>query len=59
MLTPKEEIKDKLGRSPDTADALALTFARPVALKSRGRGLMRNLVCNTDYCIMDSTTLYS
>ena len=54
MLTPKEEIKDKLGRSPDTADALALTFARPVGLKGkRGRGL-RNLMCNTDYCIMDA-----
>lgn len=54
MLTPKEEIKDKLGRSPDTADALALTFARPVSLtRNRRRGL-KNLMCNTEYCIMDA-----
>ena len=26
----KEEIKKRLGRSPDLADALALTFAEPV-----------------------------
>ena len=54
MLTPKEEIKDKLGRSPDMADALALTFARPVALKGRGRRGLRNLMCNTEYSIMDA-----
>ena len=53
MLTPKEEIKDKLGRSPDMADALALTFARPVGLKGRGRRGLRNLMCNTEYSIMD------
>ena len=54
MLTPKEEIKDKLGRSPDTADALALTFARPVGLKSKRGRRLKNLMCNTDYCIMDA-----
>ena len=54
MLTPKEEIKDKLGRSPDTADALALTFARPVSLTSNRRRGLKNLMCNTDYCIMDA-----
>ena len=54
MLTPKEEIKDKLGRSPDMADALALTFARPVGLKGRGRRGLRNLMCNTEYSIMDA-----
>ena len=53
MLTPKEEIKEKLGRSPDIADALALTFARPVALKGSGRRGLRGLMCNTDYCLMD------
>ena len=53
VLTPKEEIKEKLNRSPDMADALALTFARPVALKSRNRGGLKGLVCNTEYCIMD------
>lgn len=31
QLEEKEEIKKKLGRSPDFADALALTFAEPVA----------------------------
>lgn len=29
MLEPKEKIKDRLGFSPDLADALALTFAHP------------------------------
>lgn len=53
VLTPKEEIKDKLGRSPDIADALALTFARPVGLKGKRKLGLRNLMCNTDYCIMD------
>ena len=53
VLTPKEEIKEKLNRSPDMADALALTFARPVALKSRNRGGLKGLVCNPEYCIMD------
>lgn len=33
LLEPKEIIKAKLGRSPDKADALALTFAEPVASK--------------------------
>lgn len=31
QLEAKEDIKEKLGRSPDRADALALTFAYPVA----------------------------
>jgi len=30
MLENKDEIKKKLGRSPDKADALALTFAEPI-----------------------------
>jgi hypothetical protein len=30
LLEPKEQIKERLGRSPDFADALALTFAQPV-----------------------------
>lgn len=33
LLEPKELIKAKLGRSPDLADGLALTFAEPVASK--------------------------
>ena len=31
LLEPKKLIKQKIGRSPDRADALALTFAEPVA----------------------------
>lgn len=31
MLRPKEEIKKELGYSPDFADAVALTFAEPIA----------------------------
>ncbi len=30
QLEPKEEIKERIGRSPDVADALALTFARRI-----------------------------
>lgn len=33
LLEPKDIIKAKIGRSPDRADALALTFAAPVASK--------------------------
>lgn len=33
-IVEKELIKDKIGRSPDKADALALTFAFPVAKRS-------------------------
>ncbi|GAF80745.1 unnamed protein product, partial [marine sediment metagenome] len=29
QVEPKENIKKRLGRSPDHADALALTYARP------------------------------
>ena len=36
LIEPKEEIKKRLGRSPDLADALALTFAHPVQPKPRG-----------------------
>lgn len=30
ILEPKDKIKERIGRSPDMADALALTFAAPV-----------------------------
>jgi hypothetical protein len=33
-LESKDEIKKRLGRSPDTADALALTFAMPIRAKN-------------------------
>ncbi len=47
-LEPKEEVKARLGRSPDVADSLALTFAYPVAAKGgRGRNLLAR--ANTSY----------
>lgn len=35
LMEPKEQIKKRLGRSPDYADALALTFAYPVHPRPR------------------------
>lgn len=35
LLEPKENIKQRLGYSPDDADAFALTFAQPVAARMR------------------------
>lgn len=46
-LEPKEKIKDKLGKSPDLADAAVLTVAMPVVPQS-----VRELTgndCNTEY----------
>jgi phage terminase large subunit len=40
LVEPKEEIKKRLGRSPDLADALALTFAHPVMPAPRGLAAM-------------------
>lgn len=34
VLLPKDKIKDKLGKSPDRADALALTFGGPVHVEN-------------------------
>jgi hypothetical protein len=31
LLEPKEQVKSRLGYSPDDADAFVLTFAQPVA----------------------------
>ena len=36
-LEPKEKVKERIGRSPDLADALALTFAAPVRLPLNSR----------------------
>ena len=33
ILEAKDKLKERIGRSPDLADALALTFAAPVAPK--------------------------
>lgn len=48
-LEPKDKIKERLGKSPDLADALALTFAAPVLAK-RGPGVSAEAeFYNTDY----------
>lgn len=38
VLEPKDRIRERLGASPDMADALALTFAAPVGLPDRFAG---------------------
>ena len=35
VLEPKEDVKERLGRSPGCGDALALTFAAPVMKRNR------------------------
>lgn len=53
-LKSKDEIKEMLGRSPDTADALALTFAQPVARRQDyGLGNPTRAMCRTDYDIFE------
>ena len=42
VLEPKDKIKERLGASPDIADALALTFAAPVDASPRRRTLARS-----------------
>ncbi|GHT03497.1 hypothetical protein AGMMS50276_33460 [Synergistales bacterium] len=37
LLEPKDEYKKRMGGSPDSADALALTFAAPVHRAGTGR----------------------
>ena len=47
ILEPKEKLKERTGKSPDLADALVLTFARPVYMQGRvGR---KRQMCNTEY----------
>ena len=47
VLEPKEKLKERTGKSPDLADALVLTFARPVYMQGRvGR---QRQMCNTEY----------
>jgi len=36
-LISKEDIKKEFGRSPNIADAFALTFARPVRIKEQNK----------------------
>jgi hypothetical protein len=42
ILEPKDDVKDRIGRSPDIADALALTFAAPIAMPQSELGLLPN-----------------
>ncbi len=45
----KELIKQQIGRSPDKADALALTFAMPVTRRSRLPGVLQSKTSRTEY----------
>lgn len=47
LIEPKELVKERLKRSPDYADALALTFAQPVARPSVDQASQRLLVAPT------------
>jgi len=46
-LEPKEKIKERMGKSPDMADSLALTFAHPVV--SAAERMYSGDRCNTEY----------
>lgn len=46
-LEPKEKIKERIGKSPDVADSLALTFSYPVVPKEVIH--CSGATCNTDY----------
>jgi hypothetical protein len=50
LIEPKEQVKKRLGRSPDLADGLAVTFAFPIAPKPRiPANLQGALSHNTEY----------
>lgn len=51
LLEPKDQIKSRLGYSPDDADAFALTFAQPVTRASYGEsaGSGGRRFCLTEY----------
>lgn len=49
VLEPKDEIKKRVGISPNRADALALTFAYPVQKKQRGFGAKNTHVAKSEY----------
>lgn len=46
ILEKKEKIKERIGKSPDIADGLALTFAAPVIPKA---DIKYSQTCNTEY----------
>ena len=47
-MNPKEQIKEKLGKSPDLADGLVLTFAFPVSPVSLDYN-QQSRKCKTEY----------
>jgi hypothetical protein len=49
LLEPKDQIKTRLGYSPDDADAFALTFAQPAARAGAGYGSSARRFCLTEY----------
>lgn len=49
QLESKKDVKERLGRSPDLADALALTFAAPVAVSLPGASPRK---AKTDYDLL-------
>ena len=51
-LSSKEDIKEIMGKSPDIADSLALTFAYPVQPKGFISGT-RRAMCNVDFDLYD------
>ena len=48
-LDSKDDIKDVLGHSPDRADAVALTFAMPVARRPRIPGILQGKASRIDH----------
>lgn len=49
LIEPKDQIKKRLGRSPDYADALACTFAFPIAARPSHPGLAQQPHAATEY----------
>jgi hypothetical protein len=49
LLEPKDQIKARLGYSPDDADAFALTFAQPAVRAGTGYGGNVRRFCLTEY----------
>lgn len=52
QMEDKDQVKARIGRSPDLADALALTFAMPESL-ARGNSRHHNALLRHDYVLPD------
>jgi phage terminase large subunit len=52
LLEPKEQVKQRLGYSPDDADAFALTFAQPVTRTDAWRGSLTPNMCLHEYNVL-------